>query len=138
NIEGFTPEIWDTGTDTWSDDTGPWSKLERRRVILANPVNTKFMKMDEGATRDGIEIKSILQREGLGFSGKKNDGTPINDFQQMKMLKRLWPKISTLSGGTINIRFGSQQVVDGATTWGAPIAFNPEVTVYADPGPATG
>ncbi len=138
NIEGFVPEIWDTGTDTWDDDTGPWSKLERRRVILANPVGSKFLKLDEGATRDGLEILSILQREGLGFTGKKNDGTPINDFQIMKMLKRLWPKISTLSGGTVNIRFGAQQVVDGPTLWGSSIAFNPGQTVYADPGPATG
>ena len=138
NIEGFVPEIWDIGTDTWDTDTGPWSKLERRRVILANPVGSRFYKLDEGAQRDGININSLLQREGLGFTAKKNDGTPINDFERMKMLKRLWPKVSILGGGVLSVRFGAQQVVDGPTAWGSAVDFNPAVTVYADPGPVTG
>lgn len=138
NIEGFTPEIWDTGTDTWDVDTGPWSKLERRRVVMVNPTQSKFYKLDEGTLRDGVPITSILQREGLGFTSKKNDGTAINDFERMKMLKRLWPKISTLGGGGVSIRFGAQQVVDGTTAWGSAIVFDSQTTTYADPGPVTG
>lgn len=138
NIEGFTPEIWDTGTDTWNDDTGPWSKLERRRVIISNPTATKFYKLDEGSTRDGLAVTSVLQREGLGFTAKKDDGTPINDFEVMKMLKRLWLKISSLSGGTVSIRFGAQQTIEGSTAWGAPVDFDPTITPYCDPEPVTG
>jgi hypothetical protein len=137
---GFWTLITNTAglSDTWDSDTGPWSKLERRRVIMSSPLTNKFYKLDEGGTRDGTAVSTLLQREGLGIMGQKKDGTAINDFQRMKMLKRVWPKISTLSGGTINIRFGSQQVVDGATMWGSSVPFNPDINVWADPGPATG
>jgi hypothetical protein len=138
NIEGFTPEIWDSGTDTWDDDTGPWSKLERRRVILSDPTASRFYKLDEGATRNGVNIVSILQRDGLGYTAKKNDGTPINDFELMKMLKRIWPKISALGGGSVDIRFGAQQTVNGPIAWGPAIGFDAVITSYADPGPVTG
>jgi hypothetical protein len=138
NIEGFTPEIWDSGTDKWDDDTGPWSKLERRRVILSDPTASRFYKLDEGATRNGVNIVSILQRDGLGYTAKKNDGTPINDFELMKMLKRIWPKISALGGGSVDIRFGAQQTVNGPIAWGPAIGFDAVITSYCDPGPVTG
>jgi hypothetical protein len=57
----------------------------------------------------------------------------------MKMLMRMWPKIQTAAtGNVVNVRFGSQQTVDGPILWGASRAFNPANDVYADPGPATG
>jgi hypothetical protein len=67
--------------------------------------------------------------------GKKQNGDPIVDHQRMKMLKRLWPKIS---GGPVDIRFSAQQVVNGMVTWGTSANFNPVSQVYIDPGPETG
>ena len=43
NLEGSFAEIWDSGTDTWDVDTGPWSTLERRRVVLADPTASKVL-----------------------------------------------------------------------------------------------
>jgi hypothetical protein len=151
-VESFNPEVWNNasvppgvdvpgppggvdGPDTWNDDTGPWSQLERRRVILQSPDNNKFYKMDSGSTRDGTIFSKTLQRVGLAMIGKKQNGDPIVDHQKMKMLKRLWPKIS---GGPVDIRFNAQQVVNGMVTWGASANFNPVSQVYIDPGPETG
>ena len=135
NIEGSFAEMWDSGTDTWDDDTGPWSVLERRRVVLASPANTKFYKLGQSATRDGTIFTSTLTREGLALIGKKKDGTVIEDFQRMKMIKRIWPKVS---GSSVNIKFGAAQTVGGAVAWSSPVIYDPNAMVYADPGPMAG
>jgi hypothetical protein len=134
-IESFNPEAWNTGTDLWSDDTGPWSELQRRRVVLLSPTASKFYLMDSGTTRDGVVFDRILQREGLALVGKTQNGKPIVDFQKMKMFKRLWPK---LSGGPVNVKFGAQQFVNQATAWSGAQTFNPITQMYVDPFPTTG
>jgi hypothetical protein len=135
NIEQFVPEIWDSGTDTWDDDTGPWSRLERRRVVMCNPDASKLLAMGSSETRDGVAIVSTLRREGLGLTGKKRDGSPIVDFSRWKMLKRLWPK---LRSGTVDIRFISQEYVDGAMTFGQSVSYDPATQMWADPGIVSG
>jgi len=134
-IESFNPEAWNTGTDLWIDDTGPWSELQRRRVVLLSPTASKFYLMDSGTTRDGVVFDRILQREGLALIGKSQNGKPVVDFQKMKMFKRLWPK---LTGGPVNVRFGAQQFVNQATAWSGAQPFNPISQMYVDPFPTTG
>lgn len=133
-IESSTLEAWDTGTDTWDTETGPWSQLQRRRVVLLSPAASKFYTLG-GLTRDGVSFATTLQREGLALIGKKPNGQPVVDHQKMKMAKRLWPKIQ---GGPISVRFGAQQTVNGSSAWGLPVAFDPAMQVYCDPGIATG
>ncbi len=129
-IESFLPEQWDQGTDLWADDTGPWSELQRRRVVLLSPAASKFYLMDSGLTRDGVMFDRTLQRLGLALIGKKQNGEPIEDHQKLKMFKRLWPKII---GGTVNVRFGAQQFVNGTAAWSVAQPFNPASQVYVDP-----
>jgi hypothetical protein len=135
-IETPNFEIWDTGTDNWDDDTGPWSELQRRRVVLSAPASTKFFNLDKGVSRDGVTFATTLQRTGLALVGKKRDGSPIVDFQQMKMLHRIWPKIV---GGPVNVRFGTQDYVEGPITWGSAVSFNPTLHAgHGVPGPVSG
>jgi hypothetical protein len=135
SLEGSFSETWDSGTDTWDDDTGPWSTLERRRVVLVNPVGSKFYTLGHGNTRDGVPFTSTLTREGLALIGKRAGGGIIEDFQQMKMIKRIWPKVT---GSSVDVKFLAQQVVGGAVSRSAPVAFHPETMLYADPGPMSG
>lgn len=134
-IESFIPEIWNSGTDLWSVDTGPWSDLQRRRVVLLDPTASKFYLLDSGTTRDGAVFDRIIQREGLALIGKTQNGKPVEDHQRMKMFKRIWPK---LSGGPVNVRFGAQQFVGESTSWGIAQPFDPTSQVYVDPGIMTG
>jgi|SRR5215813_4614218 len=132
-------EKWDDGTDIWDQFTGPWSQRERRRVVLCNPAGFKFYGLGIGTRRDGVIFSSTLQRDGLALIGKKQDGSLVVDHQRMKMLKRMWPKIRSATTSTIiNIRFGSQQTVDGAIGWGAYATFNPATQVFDDPAPVSG
>lgn len=134
-IDVGTPEIWDTGSDTWLDDTGGWSEIARRRVVLSNPVDSKLMLLGGVTTRDGDEFQTTLQRVGISLIGKKRNGDLIVDHQRWKMLKRLWPKIQ---GGPVTMRFGAQEVVDGSVTFGPDVSYDPTEQVYCDPGIVSG
>jgi hypothetical protein len=134
-IESFDPEIWNSGSDTWDEFAGTWGQLERRRVVLCNPVESKFFMLGSSLTRNGVPIVQTLTRDGLALIGKKRDGSPIVDHQKMKMLKRLWPKII---GDGVRVRFGAQQTVDGPIRWGESVLFVPASDVYCDPGPVSG
>lgn len=129
-IESPSDEIWDSGTDLWEDDTGPWSELLRRRVILAGTDATKFYNLDFGTLRDTASFTSTLQRTALGLIGKKRDGSPIVDFRRRKTIKRIGPK---LTGSSVSIRFGVQQVVDGPIDWGSVAPYDPTTQKFCDP-----
>lgn len=129
-IESPDEEAWDDGSDLWDDDTGPWSELLRRRVILCGTAASKFYNLDFGTTRDGLAFTSTLQRVALGLIGKKRDGSPIVDFQRQKMIKRIGPKIT---GSPVDIRFGVQQKVDGPITWGTSASYDPATQKFCDP-----
>ena len=134
NLEGDSSELWSTGTDNWDEDTGPWSEFTRRRVVAVSPSANKFYNLDRGNTQDGVSYTSTLQRTGLGIIGKNRAG-PIVDFQKRKLLQRLWPKIQ---GGSVSVRFASQELVDGPITWGPPVSFDPSLSRVTDNNPIAG
>lgn len=128
-VETADTDTWATGTDTWVDDTGPWSSSDRRKVVLANPDATKFFQMDSTVQRNGVNYISTLQRTGLAVAGRKRNGQWIVDFKMRKLCTRIWPKVI---GGPIDIRLGSQDLVDGNVTWEAAQSFDPMTQMYLD------
>jgi hypothetical protein len=84
-----------------------------------------------------VAFTSTLQREQLALIGKKDFGNGVVvDIQRMKMLKRLWPKIT--STAPVSVRFVSQQSIQDAAAWGVPDLFYPNGNSFADPGPVSG
>lgn len=134
-IQSPSDELWSDGNDIWDDDTGPWSQIERRRVVLCNPTATKFYKLDSGSNRDGTAFTGTLQRLGLAVLGKKRNGEWIVDFNRKKMIDGMWPKVT---GAPISIRMGSQDLVDGPVTWNAAVTYTPQTDIVAYPGPVSG
>lgn len=135
SIEGDSGELWSDGTDEWDEDTGPWSEFTRRRVLLAGTDASKFYNMDRTNTRDGVNFISTLQREGLSVIGRTRSGQWIVNHQQRKGLQKLWPK---LQGGPVNIRLGSQELVNGPISWATAVAFDPALSRIADNEPVAG
>lgn len=135
-IESPSEETWEDNPDEeWDEDTGPWSEVQRRRVVLAGPAATKLYNLDKGTTRDGTSFTGTLRREGLALIGKKRNGEWIVDHQKRKLFQALWPKVQ---GGPISVRTGASETVNGATSWGAAVAFDPLTEVKADVPPASG
>lgn len=135
NVEVPSDEDWEATEELWDDDTGPWSELLRRRVILAGTAATKFYNLDRGTTRDTVSFTGTLSRDGISLLGRKRNGDWIVDFQKMRMLKGIWPKVQN---GPVNVRFGAQQTVEGAVQWGASVAHDPTSRMNAFPGPVSG
>lgn len=135
DIQNISSERWMDGTDVWNDDTGPWSSLSRRRVVLAGTDATKFYNLDSGATRDGTAFTAILQRLGLSVLGKKRNGDWIVDFDRIKMWDTIWPRIA---GSAVSVRIGKQDLVDGPVTWNPAVTFDPTADIKIDTGPMSG
>jgi hypothetical protein len=131
DIQGAAGELWSDGTDIWDTDTGAWSQVFRQKIVLSAPdpqkdlsyTNYRFYQLDSGTTRDGVAFAPTLVREDLGIVGRKTDGSPINDFKQMKMVDSVWPKLS--GGNPIRVRVGFRQILEGALTWQDYTTFNP-------------
>jgi hypothetical protein len=134
-IEKASDEQWDAGTDTWDTDTGPWSQLQRRRVILSAPALSKHYLLDDTITRDGVNFPTTLTREGLSLLGRKRNGDWIVDHEIHKLVDGLWPKVQ---GGPVSIRMGAQQIVNGPTLWGSPVIFDPTATSVGYPDVVSG
>ena len=135
SLEGSFMEMWNSGTDTWDVDTGPWSTLERRRVVLADPTSVKFYTLGHGNLRDGVPFMCNAVEGWFGVDWKEENGDVIEDFQKYKMIKRIWPK---LTGSSVNIKFNAAEIVGGAVTSSDPVVYDPNSMVYADPGPMMG
>jgi len=128
-LQASDTELWSTITGSWESDTAAWSTAQRRRVVLVRTDASEFAAMDDGTTRDGVEFTGTLQRTGLGIIGRKRNGDWIEDFQQRKLVTRIWPK---MSGGIVSIRVGSSQRPDGSVTWSPAQDFDPITQLYAD------
>ncbi len=134
-IEGAADDAWPDDELLWEDDEVQWSELIRRRPIACGTDDTQFFLLGSGTTRNTVAYTSTLQRVALAVTGKKRDGSWIVDWDQMKMFDEFWPK---LQGSPLTIRFGVQQVVDGAITWGLSTAYTPGTDTVAYPGPVSG
>lgn len=129
DIEGVSAEAWSTGTDTWDQDTGAWSQIFRQKIVLCGTDASKFYQLDQGITRDGLAYTAALQREDLGVLGKTRTGAWINDFKVEKMVDAIWPKVS---GGSILVRVGFKDFVEGSLTWQDYNTFNPAVDMWVN------
>jgi hypothetical protein len=131
-LETISSELWSDGTDTWDEDTGQWNTQERRRTIACGTDNTMFFKMNDGTTRNGVAFTGTLQRTGLSMIGRKRTGEWIVDHETKKMVDRLWPKIKN---GSVQVRVGAAELVDGTVTWAPAQTFDPTTSVFVDPDP---
>lgn len=131
DLQGVSAEAWSDGTDTWEEETGPWSQLFKQKLVLCAPdptraltyANSRFYQLDSGTSRDiGPSASPVLAREDLGVVGQKRSGELINDFKQMKLVDSVWPK---LAGAPIRLRVGFREVVGGPLTWQDYTSFDP-------------
>lgn len=128
-VQTSNSDTWSSAIGDWSTDSSPWSVSNRRKVVLCSPVTTKFLQLDLGTQRDGVDFTGTIQRTALGVIGRKRGGEWIEDFEVRKLVTRLWPK---MSGGPVMIRMGGQEVPNGPTTWTVPVSFDPSADKFCD------
>ena len=131
-IETASAETWDSGSNSWSVDDGPWGSLSRRRVVVCGTDATKFYKYDdeESSTNDGTPFTGTIQREDLALLGRhRKTGEWIVDFEKRKMLRRVWIRAT---GGPISVRVGFKEQMNGSTSWTSVQNFDPNTQHYID------
>jgi hypothetical protein len=136
DLQGVSAETWADGTDTWEEETGPWSQIFKQKIVLCAPdptraltyVSGRFYQLDSGTSRDlGPAASPVLAREDLGVVGQKRSGELINDFKQMKLVDSVWPK---MVGASIRLRVGFRETVGGTLTWQDYTTFNPATDLW--------
>ena len=108
---------WDSDSDLWDSDASTWDDATfspaTYKLLMADHTNSKFFELDSGATFDGTPFVSYAIRESLA---------PI-DRNNFKYLKAVYPRISSLSGGTVYLRAGTQENATDPIEWGEYMEF---------------
>ena len=108
---------FDGQTDTFDGKAGPFDgrnfSSAVHNLLMANPSETKLLKIDSSGTFDGTAFKKSMVREAL----------PFGDFLTNKNILRVFPKLSCTRGETVNISIGWKREFMDATTWSSPQPF---------------
>lgn len=118
---------------SWNEYEGRWSQndvFSDQDILVGYATDSQFFRIDFGLNFNDEPITSYIERTGLPFVGRDRNGNPKADLASIKQITRLWPKVISSS---INIRIGTQDLVDGPITWTDPITFNPDNETYIDP-----
>jgi hypothetical protein len=130
NIVGATQNTWNQATFSWASDPNPWAFTGRRGFIYASPGKNKLYQLDNGLAFDGVAPIAFVERQGLAIIGKDRKGQPIVDYNNRKLLSRVWPKVQGTS--ILAIKVGAQEQVGGSVTWQNSQNFNPATQKYLD------
>lgn len=110
-VESAGGATWATVMGTWDDvEASKWQEGARRKVVIADPVNTHLRQLESGNLITGATFESMLERTGLAVIGTDwRTQQPKVDFQRMKLVKRIWPKIK---GGRVRVTVGNADEFD--------------------------
>lgn len=127
-------DSWDSeAVLTWGADDASWGQSLYSQnnfgLLMADYTATMLYKMEETSTANGVAETTRIERTGIGIPLKQN--LPP-DFTSMKFIRNVWPRITGLNGGVVNVTVGTQMEIDGDVTWGTPQAYTIGVTKKID------
>ncbi|RMH39927.1 MAG: hypothetical protein D6694_10665 [Gammaproteobacteria bacterium] len=93
------------------------SKITERDLILCA---AKFYQADQGTAFDSVPVTASVERLAFPVTG---------ELDTVKLIKRIYPRISTSSSVTIEI--GTQMKLTDTVSW-VPKTFNPATDAYVD------
>lgn len=127
-----TTGTWNTATLSWDLSPDTWATPAADQVLFCDNGSSKIYILDSGDTFDGAQPQAIIERTGLAIYGRDRQGNPKVDYKFVKLLTRVWPK---LSGGSCNVTCGVQDHESQEVTWGTPVVFNSDVDDFVDVDP---
>lgn len=115
-----------TGTNTWASATEAWEEAHESwgvaTVIPAMPrlIGLATGRVDWVDSQTSSTQKCLLERIGLGVAMRANQPP---DMSSMKLLTRLWPRVSGSPGEVLFITLGGSEEVNTAPAWEPPQQF---------------
>jgi hypothetical protein len=105
-----TGTTWDADTGTWAEATDTWggaaTSPNDQKLVFAH-VLPAITLVGYGSTDAGLEMTTEATRTGIA----------LDDGQQVKYLRSIWPRIDAPSGTVVEIAAGSAMVPDADPTW---------------------
>lgn len=129
-VQEVSTETWSGAVGSWESDTEPWGRESRSKVLIANPVVSKIFQLDTGELFGTTEFNAYVERTGLAIVGRDRQGNWKEDFGSMKLITRVWPKISGTAVVTVSL--GKQDSRDDVVEWVASGDFDPATDTYID------
>jgi hypothetical protein len=130
-VETATGQTWATVVGSWEDQgSTPWQQGARRKLVAADQAGTKLLMLDIGDTLNGALYSSFIERTGLAVIGRDRLGQPKVDYEQRKILRRLWPKVK---GGRVRVTIGSTEDLGVAPSYTRADGKN--TAIYDPSGP---
>lgn len=129
-----TAQTWNAQTTTWDSALGNWDteNYKEARVIVASKDNSRMYLIDSSWQQAGQAFTSWLERLCLPIDGTNRQGDPKPAENAMKMVRAVWPRITSEQAGTISIYVGWQDNPMDTVTWRGPFRFNPQTQQKID------
>lgn len=109
---------WDSEVGSWDSDPGVWgegaSNPAGRRVLLCDPLASKFFMGDSTNQFDAVNMISYIERVSLPIPVTP-DGPP--DMRTWKFVKNLYPRISGPTGSVVKVQLGKQLAPEAPVSW---------------------
>jgi hypothetical protein len=113
----ISPESWDTAVGTWDTDPMVWNEAPTgyrpAKIVFAGGAN--------GLLELGIST-DVLGQPIVAFA--ERTGMDLGDFSVHKVISQAFPRVEGTAGDMLNYRFGGQDQVRDAVTWGAEMPFD--------------
>lgn len=121
--------VWDDDSEVWDEDPDPWSLESNIKQVYVN--RTKALALEASTyTFDTAPSTAFVERTELSIDGKDREGNPTASLRSVKLVTRIWPRIS--GSAPMRIQVGSQNKIGGAITWASAQTFDPTVDEYLD------
>lgn len=120
-------DTWDSDSQVWDADVSPWDTFAHpsfiHRMIGARPGEGELYHLDLTEQFEGISFEAYVERTGLTIYGKDNSGKPLQDIDQAKIVRSIYPSVE--GTGSIEVQLSTQQVKGGPTTLSPVKVFTP-------------
>jgi hypothetical protein len=113
--EGAT--TWSNVTGTWSSIIGGWSAYNTlepvESFLFMAALAQKIHRADVGYSANGSSFTATAERKGLS----------LDDPQQIKLCKGVWPKIDGSTGTQVTVQIGASMDAETEPTWSTAQTF---------------
>lgn len=115
-VDSSASDTWNADADPWNLDDTTWNQvsvsLADQRLVTASTASRLYL-MDQGGTFSGSDISQRLERSGLAFG----------DALQMKLVRKVRPRIDAPAGAVISVQVGSAMKAEDAPIWQPAVNF---------------
>lgn len=115
-------------------NSGTFGSPTELQILMARPYVTNQLLIHGGTTYTdrGANYRSYLERTGLAIAGQSMDGSLVIDPASVKLVRGIYPKITSVGDCVVQISVGVQDSLEGATRWEGPFDFNVGVDYKID------